>query len=153
MAYWRLFYHVTFATKDRTPFITTAIESELHGYIVGKAQALGAIVYAVNGVEDHVHVAASVPPKIAMAEFVGQIKGASSHHINHLPTPLDFLFDWQRGYGVVSFGQKDLDRVVAYVRNQKEHHQRGDLMPGLERADELDDSPIVNDLAKQSKDA
>ncbi|MBM3131141.1 MAG: IS200/IS605 family transposase [Chloroflexi bacterium] len=143
MAFWRLFYHITFATKDRAPFITSAIESELHGYLVGKAEALGAIVYAVGGVEEHVHIAASVPPKISIADFVGQIKGAASYHINHLPNRPDFLFDWQRGYGVVSFGQKDLDRVIEYVRNQKEHHRRGDLVAGLERADELEDAPQI----------
>lgn len=151
MAFWRLFYHITFATKERAPFITAAIESELHGYLVGKAQALGAMVYAVGGIEEHAHIVASVPPKISLADFVGQIKGAASYHINHLPNRPDFLFDWQRGYGVVSFGQKDLARVVNYVRNQKEHHQRGDLIAGLERADELDVSPIVNivnDLAE-----
>ncbi len=93
MAYWRLFYHITFATKDRQCFITATIESELLGYLVGKAQALGAIVYAVNGIEEHVHVAASVPPKISIADCVGQIKGASSHHVNHLPNPPDYVFD------------------------------------------------------------
>jgi REP element-mobilizing transposase RayT len=158
---------------------------------VGKAQALGAIVYAVGGIEEHVHIAVSVPPKIgslgiavigdifplhkprrswrrrcralhlgankrsprqfpmnpkiSLADFVGQIKGAASHHINHLPNRPDFLFDWQRGYGVVSFGQKDLDRVIEYVRNQKEHHQRGDLIAGLERADELEDAPSAKE--------
>jgi hypothetical protein len=46
---------------------------------------------------------------------------------------------------VVSFGQKDLDRVIEYVRNQKEHHQRGDLIAGLERADELEDAPSAKE--------
>lgn len=141
MAFWRLFYHITFATKERAPLITAAIESELHGYLVGKAEALGAMVYAVGGIEEHVHIAASVPPKISVADFVGPIKGAASYPINHLPNRPDFLFDWQRGYGVVSFGQKDLDRVIEYVRNQKEHHRRGDLIRGLEHTDELDDAP------------
>ncbi|MBI4790272.1 MAG: IS200/IS605 family transposase [Chloroflexi bacterium] len=143
MAYWRLFYHITFATKNREPMISTDIEREFHGYLVGKSQALGAIVYAVDGIQDHVHVAASVPPKIAIADFVGQVKGAASFHINHLPTRPPTPFDWQRGYGVVSFGQKDLDRVIAYVRNQKEHHRCGDVIAGLERDDELDDAPQV----------
>ena len=58
------------------------------------------------------HVAASVPPKISLANFIGQIKGAASHCINHLPDRNGLLFDWQRGYGVLSFGQKQLDWVV-----------------------------------------
>ncbi|MFQ6057339.1 MAG: IS200/IS605 family transposase [Anaerolineae bacterium] len=79
MPYWRLFYHIVFATKNREPMITPDIEAELHGYLTGKATGLGAIVYIVNGTEDHVHVVASVPPKIALADFTGQIKGAASH--------------------------------------------------------------------------
>ncbi|MBI5302369.1 MAG: IS200/IS605 family transposase [Chloroflexi bacterium] len=143
MAYWRLFYHITFATKNRGAMITPDIEPELHGYIVGKAQALGAIVYAVNGIAEHVHVATSVPPKVSIADFVGQIKGAASHHINHLPKPPERLFDWQRGYSVVSFGQKDLGRVIEYVCNQKEHHKRGTIIQAMEHADELDDAPQI----------
>lgn len=40
---------------------------------------------------------------------------------------------WQAGYGVVSFGTKDLEWVKAYVRNQKEHHARGTVQERLER--------------------
>ena len=141
MPYWRLFYHIVFATKNREPLITPDIEDELHGYLTGKATSLGAIVYAVNGTEDHVHIVASVPPKIALSNFVGQIKGATSHHINHLPGRDGPLFDWQRGYGVLSFGQKHLDWVADYVRRQKEHHRSGTTMALLERVEETDDGP------------
>jgi len=40
---------------------------------------------------------------------------------------------WQEGYGVVSFGTKDLDWVRQYVRNQREHHARGTTHDRLER--------------------
>ena len=141
MPYWRLFYHIVFATKNREPMITPDIEAELHGYLTGKATGLGAIVYTVNGMEDHVHVVASVPPKIALADFIGQIKGAASYHINHLPGRNGPLFDWQRGYGMVSFGEKHLDWVIDYVHRQKEHHRNGTIVAVLERIEEVDDGP------------
>ena len=55
MPYWRLFYHFTWATKGRVLCIAPEWEADLHRVIVAKAKALGAIVYAVGGIEDHVH--------------------------------------------------------------------------------------------------
>jgi len=143
MPYWRLFYHLTWATKDREPLITPDIETKLHGYIAGKATALGAIVYAVNGIDDHIHLVASIPPRISVADFVGQVKGSSSHHVNHLPGREQTTFAWQRGYGVLSFGGKQLPWVVEYVQKQKEHHQEGTAIADMERTVEEDNSPAT----------
>ena len=43
------------------------------------------------------------------------------------------LLDWQTGYGVVSFGTRDLEWVVRYIRNQKEHHRKGTTVERLEK--------------------
>jgi putative transposase len=43
------------------------------------------------------------------------------------------LLDWQDGYGVVSFGTKDLPWIVEYIQNQKEHHAKGTIRDRLER--------------------
>jgi hypothetical protein len=43
------------------------------------------------------------------------------------------LLDWQGGYGVVSFGARDLEWVINYIRNQKEHHKKGTAVERLER--------------------
>ena len=43
------------------------------------------------------------------------------------------LLEWQTGYGVVSFGTRDLEWVKAYVRNQKEHHANCEVFDRLER--------------------
>jgi len=138
MPYWRLFYHFTWATKGRMISIEPDWEAELHRVITAKAQALGAIVYVVGGIEDHVHLVASVPPKSALAYFVGQIKGNSAHFVNHVKAP-EAHFAWQTGYGVVSFGEKNLDMVIQYVKRQREHHSGTTVIPFLER-DESDDA-------------
>jgi len=138
MPYWRLFYHFTWATKNRMLSIDPAWESELHRVITAKAQGLGAIVYTVGGIEDHVHLVASVPPKLSLSEFAGQVKGNSSHFVNHVKTPAAH-FSWQQSYGVVSFGEKNLDMVIQYVKRQREHHSGTTVIPFLER-DESDDA-------------
>ena len=91
------------------------------------------MVFAINGTEDHTHVVASIPPRIAVAKFVGQLKGVSSAQINKRLSTAEPRFAWQAEYGVFSFDHKRLPNVVAYVNRQKEHHAAGNLIPVLER--------------------
>jgi REP element-mobilizing transposase RayT len=142
MPYWRLYYHAVWACKNREPLITAALEPELHKYLRSKGLELGASMYAVGGIEDHVHSSFALPPKFAVAEFIGKLKGARSHWVTHvLGHPGEF--DWQRGYGVLSFGSRDLARVVAYVNNQKEHHRCQTTLAGMEKWSEEEDGVMM----------
>ncbi len=132
MPYWRLFYHFAFGTRKREPLIARQQEAALHKVIAAKAQELEAIVHAVGGMEDHVHLVVSVPPKISLANFVGQVKGNSSYFVNH-SLDLETQFAWQGGYGAVSFGGNALYDVVRYIKNQRRHHAERTLLTMLER--------------------
>ena len=138
MPYWRLFYHITWGTKNRESLIGLDFEKALHNGMAAKASQLGGRVHAVGGIDDHVHLAVSVPPRISLAEFVGQVKGNSSHFVNHVIKP-DYVFAWQGEYGVVSFGGRQLDNVVKYVKNQRKHHEEGSLIAFMERIEPEDD--------------
>ena len=46
-----------------------------------------------------------------------------------------------RGYGVFSLGAKQLDKAIAYVQNQKIHHQQNTTISMLERVDRNNDPP------------
>ena len=131
MPYWRLFYHVVWGTKNRLPLIDSAWDNDLYGYLWGKATALECIPHAINGMSEHVHVVVSIPPKLAVATAIGQLKGASSHHINDVYVSNN-AFAWQAEYGVVSFSEKSLPAVVNYVRNQKKHHAENTLKMSME---------------------
>jgi len=132
MPFWRLFYHFVWGTKNREPFIEPSWENALHNVIAAKATELEGIVYAVGGIDDHVHLVVSVPPKIALSQFIGQTKGASSHFVNH-ELHLDYHFAWQSEYGVVSFGGTRLDMVVRYTANQRQHHTDSTTIAMLEQ--------------------
>jgi hypothetical protein len=72
-----------------------------------------------------------VPPKISLARFSGEIKGNTSHFVNYIIEPgVDFY--WQEEYGVVSFSEKDLQLVVRYVHDQRNHHCHGKVIDKLE---------------------
>ena len=133
--YWRLFYHIAWGTKGRAPLIRGGFAAALHEQIASNAARLGAMVDAVGGVEDHVHLVVSMPPSIALSEFVRQLKGSSSHHVNHELAP-SVVFAWQAGYGVISLDSKQLDRAVQYVKAQSDHHAQQSTIPVLERLGE-----------------
>jgi REP element-mobilizing transposase RayT len=132
MPFWKLYYHFIWGTKERLPVILPAFESDLYRVIAAKVKELDGTTYAIGGIIDHIHLAVSVPPKIAVAKFVGEVKGNSSHYINHIVKP-DFEFYWQDEYGVLSFGEKNLPAVVRYIQNQKSHHADGSLIAVMEQ--------------------
>jgi REP element-mobilizing transposase RayT len=141
MAFWRLYYHLVWATKEREPLINSDREVELYPYIIDKADALGCIVHAIGGVEDHIHLVVSIPPTLAIADFVKRIKGSSAHFLNQALSASLNKFGWQEGYGVFSLGGKQLEQAVDYVKNQKAHHLDGSAIASLEQVTHRDDSP------------
>jgi len=143
MALWRLYYHLVWATKHRHPLIEPQHEPGLYNYIIGKADSLGAITHAIGGIEDHLHVVVSIPPKLSIADFVKNIKGSSAYYMNHLNGGLK-KFGWQDGYGVFSMGETQLETAVAYVQKQKEHHAQGTEKAWLEKMTNIDDRPQLH---------
>jgi putative transposase len=128
--------HLTWHTKGNEPVLVDAVESRCHKFLTHQClQIAGVRVHAVGGTADHVHVAASIPPTVTISEWIGRLKGASAHHINHEICNRKILA-WQDGYGVVSFGIKDLPWVVKYVQNQREHHTARRVFDRLERIDQ-----------------
>ena len=139
MPYWKLFYHAVWSTLYRERLLGAAVEPIAHGLIREKAIALGATVFALNGMEDHIHLVVSIPPKLAPAFFIGQVKGASSLRLKQSGR-LDQPFYWQEEYAVFSLDAKRLPFHVAYVDNQKIHHAKATVIPALERTGE--DLPV-----------
>jgi len=125
MPYWQLFYHLIWSTKYRQPLLTPTIEPVIYGHLRNKALNLGAIVYAIGGVEDHVHMVVAIPP----TKF-------NKSDISDTP------FFWQAEYGAFSFDKKRLPNYVAYVQNQKQRHANQSTIPILERVDEATPSVV-----------
>lgn len=130
MPYWRLFYHVVWATKGREPIIGEREERIIRQSLAETFEELAIIPHAVGLVPDHLHVAVSIPPKVAVAELVKRMKGASSRTVNQA---MGNRFGWQEEYGVLSFSERALPDVVAYVTDQPARHAAARLWPGLER--------------------
>ena len=137
MPFWRLHYHLVWATRDRLPLIGDVEEAAVRHSFALTITDLDLIPNAIGVMPDHVHVAVSVPPKIAVAEAVRRLKGASANAVNsRTGEPRGETFRWQADYGALSFGDSALASVVEYVEHQRGRHATGRLWAKLERADD-----------------
>jgi putative transposase len=124
--------HIVWHTKQSQPLLTPEVEAMVYGSVRARALSTpGLYFHAVGGTETHVHLAVSIPPTLLISEFVGRLKGGSSHEVNQVLGA--GRLQWQGGYGVVSFGTRDLEWVTEYIRNQKQHHANGRVFDRLER--------------------
>ena len=118
--------HLVWSTWDRLPLINQQIEPQLYAAIAKKCRQLECEPVAIGGIEDHIHLLVSLHPNISISQLVKDVKGSSSHLMNHKIAPNEF-FKWQGGYGAFSFSKDDLPKIRTYIDNQKEHHREGIL--------------------------
>lgn len=78
---------------------------------------------AINSASDHLHLFAGLDPKQSISEMMRLVKGDSSEFIN-LHKFTQRKFHWQDGYGAFSNSHSQIDGVVKYILNQKEHHRK-----------------------------
>jgi REP element-mobilizing transposase RayT len=115
--------HLVFSTKNREPFITPAIETELHPYMAKIFRELNSPSLSIDGTSDHVHILFSLARVITVATLVEEIKTNTSKWIK--TKGREFRnFHWQRGYGAFSIGQSNVSALKRYIRAQKQHHRR-----------------------------
>jgi putative transposase len=126
--------HLVWHTKLSRPLLTPDVEPIAWAALREKAAEVGGvIVHEIGGTETHVHLAVSIEPTVTISELVGLLKGYSAHEVNRRMGLKQKVLQWQSGYGVVSFGTRDLPWVVRYIRGQKEHHAKGTTHERLEQ--------------------
>ena len=124
-----IYLHVNWHCRNDAPMIRSEIESReiesrLYEIIQEYCRKVKGIHYEkVGGTKDHVHLVFQMEPFVSLSDFIGKIKGASSHEINKMFGT--GTLRWQRGYGIVSFSKKHLPGILSYVANQGEHHRKG----------------------------
>ena len=113
--------HIVFSTKNRAPIIDPSIEDELYLYLSGIIESRGAVLYKIGGIEDHIHIVIRIKPTLSIPELLRYIKTSSAKWVND-HHKIKGHFNWQIGYGIFTVSESQLDRVIAYVNNQKKHH-------------------------------
>lgn len=130
MTYWKTFYHLVWATKNREPLITTERALIVASSIQIYTSKVDATIHAIGMMPDHIHIAISIPPNVAVSDLVQKFKGGSSHLVGEREGTR--VFRWQPKFGPFSFDEGRLASVVDYIHNQHHHHVSGQLRPRLE---------------------
>jgi putative transposase len=87
-------------------------------------------VIELNVMEDHIHMIASIPPRISISEMMGILKGKTAIGIfKQYPAlkkkPYWGNHFWSRGYCVTTIGL-DMDKIRRYVKYQEENERLDD---------------------------
>ena len=128
---WECKYHVVFIPKCRRKAIYGHLRQYLGEIFRKLAERKESRIEEGHLMPDHVHMLISIPPKHAVAQVVGFIKGKSAIHIarNFGERKRNFVGQnfWARGYFVSTVGN-DEETVREYIRDQERDDRRMDQL-------------------------
>jgi len=117
----QLYIHLTFATKERYPFITYETKPGIEAYITGILKNLESPAVTMYANPDHIHILFRLSKNHALTRIVEEIKKQSSKWMKEKGVK---KFTWQIGYGAFSVSSSKVESVKKYILNQKEHHRK-----------------------------
>ena len=124
---WNCKYHIVFIPKRRKKAIFGKLRKHLGQLFHELAKQKGCEIVEGHLMPDHVHMCISIPPKYAVSNVVGFIKGKSAISIarHFMGKAKNFTGEnfWARGYFVSTVGL-DEQVVRAYIREQEKEEER-----------------------------
>ncbi len=128
---WECKYHVIFIPKCRRKTLYGSLRPHLGEVFRRLAERKQSHVEEGHLMPDHVHMLLSIPPKYAVSEVVGYIKGKSAIHLARVygERKQNFVGQhfWARGYMVSTIG-RDETAIREYIRNQEQEDRRLDQL-------------------------
>ena len=128
---WECKYHVVFIPKCRRKTLYVQLRQHLGEVFRKLAEQRESRVEEGHLQSDHVHMLISIPPKYAVSQVVGFIKGKSAIHLARVYGENRRNFSgqsfWARGYFVSTVG-RDEEVIRNYIRNQEQEDQRLEQM-------------------------
>ena len=122
--YSQLHIQLVFATKNhRFSFIQKEHKNEIEKYITGIIANNNCKLLAIYCNPDHVHILIGLRPNVLLSDLVRKIKSSSSKFI-HDKFDKNKHFVWQTGYGAFTYSRSQVDSVIIYILNQREHHRK-----------------------------
>jgi REP element-mobilizing transposase RayT len=119
--YHQIYLQSVFAVKYRSAVLDKAWRTKVQGVIGNLINETGCKTIIINGVKDHMHCFLGLRPAVSVSELMKTVKAKSSKYINDHSLTSN-RFEWQEGYGVFSYRQRDVDQIYKYIQNQEEHH-------------------------------
>jgi putative transposase len=128
---WECKYHVVFIPKCRRKTLYAQLRRHLGEVFRRLAEQKESTIEEGHLMPDHVHMMISIPPKYAVSQVIGFIKGKSAIHLawGYGETRRNFVGQsfWARGYFVSMVG-RDEEVIRNYIRNQEEEDNRLEQM-------------------------
>jgi putative transposase len=128
---WECKYHVVFIPKCRRKVLYERIRRDLGELFHQLAKQQESRIEEGHLLCDHVHMMIAIPPKYAVSQVIGYIKGKSAIHVarTYGERKRNFVGQhfWARGYFVSTVG-RDETVIRAYIRSQEQEDQRLDQM-------------------------
>ena len=121
--YTQIYLHFVFAVKNRASLIHPSWKDELYKYITGIVQNNNHKLIAISGIPDHVHILIGYNLHQLIPDLLQDIKGNSSKWIN-INKFTKSHFNWQAGYGALSYSHSQIDQVAKYIINQEKYHKK-----------------------------
>ena len=121
--YTQLYFHIVFAVKGRSNYISEQWKDELYKYISGIIANKDQKLMIVNGMPNHIHLLIGTKPNCNLSDLIRDIKANSSKWINEKKFT-NFHFEWQTGFGAFTVSQSVVPNVIEYIKNQEEHHRK-----------------------------
>lgn len=121
--YTQLYFHIVFAVKGRSNYISEQWKDELYKYIAGIIANKNQKLMIVNGVPNHIHLLIGTKPNCNLSDLIRDIKANSSKWINEKKWT-NIHFEWQTGFGAFTVSQSGVPKVIEYIKNQEEHHRK-----------------------------
>ena len=128
---WECKYHIVFIPKCRRKTLFGQIRKELGDVFHRLARQKESLIEEGHIMPDHVHMMISIPPKYAVWQIVGFIKGKSAIHIarTYLGRKRNYVGQhfWARGYFASTVG-RDEQVIREYIRHQEAEDRRIDQL-------------------------
>ena len=121
--YTQLYFHIVFAVKGRSNYISENWKSELYKYISGIIANKDQKLMIVNGMPNHIHLLIGTKPNCNLSDLIRDIKANSSKWINEKKFT-NFHFEWQTGFAAFTVSQSGVPKAIEYIKNQEEHHRK-----------------------------
>jgi len=121
--YTQIYLQFVFAVQDRVSLIRSEWKDELYKYMTGIVQNNNHKLIAINGMPNHIHIFIGYKPHQLIPDLLQDVKGDSSKWIDKRGL-VKGKFSWQAGYGAFSYSYSQIDEVVKYIKNQKQHHKK-----------------------------
>ena len=123
MPYRQILYHIVFRTKYNRKAITLDHSEKLYRYIWGIIKNKNSRLFQINGMEDHIHILSDLHPSVSLADFVRDIKVASSKWMKSEGNFPEFV-GWAKSYCALTYAYKEKSILMNYIKNQREHHKK-----------------------------